>query len=92
MRVLVVNAGSSSVKLRLLDADDAIEHSADLCAGPDGFDAEQLADVLRNWREPDAVGHRTLVITAREDLEIARQTRQLRDARTNPDRRAQHGR
>ena len=49
---------SSSLKLRLLDARDAIEHSADLPAGPGGFDASSLAGVLRGWGEPDAVGHR----------------------------------
>ena len=38
VRVLVVNAGSSSLKLRLLDEHDAIERSADLPAGPAGFD------------------------------------------------------
>ena len=38
VRVLVVNAGSSSVKLRLLDGRDEIERSADLPAGADGFD------------------------------------------------------
>ncbi len=43
MRVLVVNAGSSSLKLRLLDDSDA----------------------------------RTLVITAREDLQIAHEVRWL---------------
>lgn len=58
MRVLVVNAGSSSLKLRLLDAQDTIEHSADLPAGPDGFDASRLAEVLQGWGRPDVVGHR----------------------------------
>jgi len=43
MRVLVVNAGSSSLKLRLLDARDTIAHSADLPAGPDGVDTSGLA-------------------------------------------------
>ncbi|GAY13007.1 acetate/propionate family kinase [Pseudonocardia sp. N23] len=45
-RVLVVNAGSSSLKLRLLGADDTVERSA-----------EDLAEV-RDWPAPDAVGHR----------------------------------
>ncbi len=58
MRVLVVNAGSSSLKLRLLDAADAIEHRADLPAGPDGFDTSRLADLLDGWDKPDGVGHR----------------------------------
>ena len=58
VRVLVVNAGSSSLKLRLLDAADAIERSADLPAGADGLDTSRLAGVLRDWPEPDVVGHR----------------------------------
>ncbi len=58
MRVLVVNAGSSSLKLRLLDAQDAVEESADLPAGPGGFDTSSLAGVLRGWGEPDVAGHR----------------------------------
>jgi acetate kinase len=52
MRVLVVNAGSSSLKLRLLDGHDAVERGADLPA-----DAE-VGPALRGWPEPDAVGHR----------------------------------
>jgi acetate kinase len=58
VRVLVVNAGSSSLKLRLLDEHDELERSADLPAGPDGFDTTHLTGVLREWDEPDAVGHR----------------------------------
>jgi len=58
VRVLVVNAGSSSLKLRLLDDSDVIEHSADLTADQDGFDVDRLAEVLRDWAEPDVVGHR----------------------------------
>jgi acetate kinase len=58
VRVLVVNAGSSSLKLRLLDEHDTTEHSADLPAGPDGLDTSCLAGVLQGWGEPDVVGHR----------------------------------
>jgi acetate kinase len=54
VRVLVVNAGSSSTKLRLLDGADTVEHSADLPAGPDAADL----DLLRDWTPPDVVGHR----------------------------------
>jgi acetate kinase len=53
MRVLVVNAGSSSLKLRLLDEHDAILRSADLPAEPD-----RLAAALHGWAEPEVVGHR----------------------------------
>jgi acetate kinase len=51
VRILVVNAGSSSLKLRLLD-DDTLIDSADL--PPDG----DVAQALRSWPAPDAVGHR----------------------------------
>ncbi|MEV1121100.1 acetate/propionate family kinase [Actinosynnema sp. NPDC049800] len=55
MRVLVVNAGSSSLKLRLLAADDEVERTADVEPDP-----ERLADVLEDWPAPDAVGHRVV--------------------------------
>ena len=42
MRVLVVNAGSSSLKLRLLAADDEVERTADVEPDP-----ERLGEVLR---------------------------------------------
>ncbi|MBA2558906.1 MAG: acetate/propionate family kinase [Propionibacteriales bacterium] len=58
MRVLVVNAGSSSLKLRLLDDADQIIASSDLPADAAGFDASKLAEVLRDWDAPDVVGHR----------------------------------
>jgi acetate kinase len=54
MRVLVVNAGSSSLKLRLLGDDDVLHESADLEPG----DAEDLAQALTSWPKPDVVGHR----------------------------------
>jgi acetate kinase len=52
MKALVVNAGSSSLKLRLLDDDYAVIESADLAT-----DAS-IADALRGWPTPDVVGHR----------------------------------
>ena len=51
MIVLVVNAGSSSLKLRLLD-DEATIESADLA--PEG----SIVEALRGWPAPDVVGHR----------------------------------
>jgi acetate kinase len=57
MIVLVVNAGSSSLKLRLLEADELLE-SADLPADAHGFDSTALQDQLRKWPAPDVVGHR----------------------------------
>jgi acetate kinase len=58
VRVLVINAGSSSLKLRLLDRQDTIQRRADLPAGPDGFDTSRLATILDSWERPDVVGHR----------------------------------
>lgn len=60
MKVLVVNAGSSSLKLRLLGGSDKIEQSADLPSDVDGVRHEQLVDVLRRWTTPDVVGHRVV--------------------------------
>jgi acetate kinase len=60
VRVLVVNAGSSSVKLRLLDEHDSVEQSEDLPAGVNGIEAERLAEVLSGWGAPDVVGHRVV--------------------------------
>ncbi len=58
MQILVVNAGSSSVKLRVLDDDDRVVRDAELDAGVDGFDTGRLAEILAGWGAPDAVGHR----------------------------------
>ncbi len=58
MRVLVVNAGSSSLKLRLLGGQDTLERSADLPAGPDGIDTSALAEALTGWDRPEVIGHR----------------------------------
>jgi acetate kinase len=52
-RVLVVNAGSSSLKLRLLGDDDTVLRTADL-----GDDAPEMAAAIEGWPEPQAVGHR----------------------------------
>jgi acetate kinase len=51
--VLVVNAGSSSLQLRLLGPDDELQGSADL-----GADAAGLDEALAELGRPDAVGHR----------------------------------
>ena len=60
MNVLVVNAGSSSLKLRLLDDGDVLVHAADLSVGPDGLDPIVLATVLHGWPAPEVVGHRVV--------------------------------
>jgi len=57
-RVLVVNAGSSSLKLRVLGPDDSVVASADLPAPRGSTDATLVADAIRGLGEVDAVGHR----------------------------------
>ncbi|MGE3287148.1 MAG: acetate/propionate family kinase [Pseudonocardia sp.] len=54
MRVLVVNAGSSSLKLRLLGPDDDVERTADAEPGA------ELDELVGRWPRPDAVGHRVV--------------------------------
>lgn len=56
MRVLVVNAGSSSLKLRLLGPGDELEAERDLA--PD--DHAELAGAAAELTRPDAIGHRVV--------------------------------
>ena len=58
LRVLVVNAGSSSLKLRLLDPADQIAGSADLRAPRGIADAEAIRQAIAGLAPVDAVGHR----------------------------------
>ena len=58
MLVLVVNAGSSSLKLRLLDDRDRVVESVDLPARDSGVNDHDLTRTLRDWPAPDATGHR----------------------------------
>jgi acetate kinase len=58
MHILVVNAGSSSLKLRLLDDTDEVVESADIAADSSGFDTDELDAALRGWTRPDVVAHR----------------------------------
>ena len=57
MRVLVVNAGSSSVKLRVVEGAASVLHRADLDAPDDAALAAALADALAAV-PVDAAGHR----------------------------------
>ncbi len=59
MRVLVVNAGSSSLKLRLLDESDQVVWSHDAPA-PDRLSDADVAKLLLEAPEADAVGHRVV--------------------------------
>jgi acetate kinase len=58
VRVLVVNAGSSSLKVRLLGHRDDIIFSSDLPPIRDGSTHAPLSEVLAGSAEVDAVGHR----------------------------------
>ncbi len=59
MRVLVVNAGSSSLKLRLLDSEDRTIGERELAAPRAVVDDDQLRAALQDGlSEADAVGHR----------------------------------
>jgi acetate kinase len=59
MRVLVVNAGSSSLKLALLDGEDATIEARELPAPRARVDPDELRAALRTpLGQADAVGHR----------------------------------
>lgn len=58
MRVLVVNAGSSSLKLRVLDEGDAVTATVDMPMSNGRLDAATVADAIAGFGEIDAVGHR----------------------------------
>ena len=60
MRVLTVNAGSSSLKLRLLGDDDALLGNAELSATAGRADPEQLREALDGLRGADAIAHRVV--------------------------------
>ena len=57
--ILVVNAGSSSCKLRLLGPDDAVLQTTDLPA-IEGSDGALVAEAISGWPAPVAVGHRVV--------------------------------
>jgi acetate kinase len=57
-RILVVNAGSSSLKLRVIGPGDVVEATEDLPAPGGATDAPALDGVIRGLGPVDAVGHR----------------------------------
>jgi len=85
--VLAVNAGSSSLKLRLLDADDGVEASGDVPAPHGEADQSALRDILKDMgvERADAVGHRIVhggtefSEPVRIDEEVERRLRALTD-------------
>jgi acetate kinase len=56
MRILVVNAGSSTLKLRVIEPDDSHSESDDLPAV--GEESGRLSDTLNRYGPIDAIGHR----------------------------------
>jgi acetate kinase len=60
MWILVVNAGSSSLKLRLLDAADAVAGSVDLPAPAGRLDEGGAAAAIAAMGSVDAIGHRVV--------------------------------
>jgi acetate kinase len=59
VRVLVVNAGSSTLKLTLLDSDDRVLAARELQAPGGAVERDQLnAALAQGLAQPDAVGHR----------------------------------
>jgi len=57
-RILVVNAGSSSLKLRVLGAGDAVVASADLPAPRGATDAGAIESAIAGFGSIGATGHR----------------------------------
>jgi acetate kinase len=86
VRVLVVNAGSSTLKLALLDGEDAVLAEREVVTPTAQIDAAELRDALSsNLREADAVGHRivhggqSFRDPVRIDSEVEMQLRELVD-------------
>ena len=60
MKVAVVNTGSSSIKLRVIGADDGVEFSRDLSSSGSFLEDEEVRQALADAGEVDAVGHRVV--------------------------------
>ena len=60
MRVLAVNAGSSTLKLRLVNPDGSIEETLDLDPWTGSVEPAGLAEWLRGLAGVDAIGHRVV--------------------------------
>jgi acetate kinase len=85
LRVLVVNAGSSSLKLRLLGPDDSLLAEADIAAPRAEVDEPALAAWVAGAGAIDAVGHRIVHggerfrSPTRIDAEVVAALRELTD-------------
>jgi acetate kinase len=81
--ILVVNAGSSSLKLRLLDADDQVRLARDLDV--DGSWEDGLRAFLADAPPPDVAGHRVVhggsefVAPVRVDVHLEEELERLAD-------------
>jgi acetate kinase len=60
VRVLVVNAGSSSLKVSLVGPDDAILANREFKASSGRFDDKSLTEAVRAMADFEAVGHRVV--------------------------------
>src|SRR5687767_12839076 len=60
MQVLAVNAGSSSLKLRLLGAGDELLAAVELAAPAGRADPVQLHEALDGMRTAEAIAHRVV--------------------------------
>ncbi|TMC37479.1 MAG: acetate/propionate family kinase [Chloroflexi bacterium] len=60
MRVLVLNAGSSSLKVSLVDADDRVLADREFEVAEGRIDDAQVASALREMEGIEAVGHRVV--------------------------------
>ncbi|HEY7942661.1 MAG TPA: acetate/propionate family kinase [Candidatus Limnocylindrales bacterium] len=84
-QILIVNAGSSSLKLRRLDAHDQLLASHDLQMTRGTVDRPALAEALAGAEPPDAIGHRIVhggrryLGPVRLDAAVERDLRQLVD-------------
>jgi acetate kinase len=85
MRVLVVNAGSSSLKLSVLDDDDKLDASEEVEAHGGRFDAAAVKAFLASSSPVDAVGHRVVhggtefTSPVRVDASVVRRLQRLTD-------------
>jgi acetate kinase len=84
-RILVVNAGSSSLKLRLIEPDDRLAGSVDLPPPRGRADTPALAEAIAALGRVDAVGHRIVhggtrfTAAVRMDREVEDRIRALTD-------------
>ena len=85
MWILVVNAGSSSLKLRLLDPDDRVIGSVDLPAPRGQAESAAIAAAVAGFGTIDAVGHRIVhggtlfAAPTRIDRDVVERLRALTD-------------